>query len=80
MATPGYCSPRLRRAGMDRNMKAENLLAELNRLRKDIGEDKSDLEWLAVHHAFCFISYKMGEFQKYVEEQDKAGAFDEYEP
>ena len=61
-------------------MKAENLLAELNRLRKDIGEDKSDLEWLAVHHAFCFISYKMSEFQKYMEEQDKAGAFDEYEP
>lgn len=61
-------------------MKAENLLAELNRLRKDIGEDKSDLEWLAVHHAFCFLSYKMGEFQKYVEEQGKAGAFDEYEP
>lgn len=61
-------------------MKAENLLAELNRLRKDIGEDKSDLEWLAVHHAFCFISYKMSEFHKYVEEQDKAGAFAEYEP
>jgi len=67
-------------ATKERRLKAENLLAELNRLRKDIGEDKSDLEWLAVHHAFCFISYKMGEFQKYVEEQDKAGAFDEYEP
>ena len=59
-------------------MKAENLMAELNRLRKDIGEDKSDLEWLAVHHAFCFISYQMGEFQKYVEEQEKAGAFSDY--
>jgi len=76
----GNRCPKGRRLDEERQMKAENLLAELNRLRKDIGEDKSDLEWLAVHHAFCFISYKMGEFQKYVEEQDKAGAFDEYEP
>lgn len=59
-------------------MKAETLLAELNRLRKDLDEDKSDLEWLTLHHAFCFISYKMGDFQKYVDEQSKAGAFDEY--
>ncbi len=59
-------------------MKAETLLAELNRLRKDLDEDKSDLEWLTLHHAFCFISYKMGEFQKYVDEQAKGGAFDEY--
>lgn len=59
-------------------MKAETLLAELNRLRKDLDEDKSDIEWLTLHHAFCFISYKMGEFQKYVDEQDKVGAFDEY--
>lgn len=60
-------------------MKAENLLAEMNRIRKDLGEDQTDLEWLAIHHAFCFISYKMGEFQKYVEEQAKKGAFKEYE-
>lgn len=60
-------------------MKAENLLAELNRLRKDIGEDKSDIEWLAVHHAFCFLSYKMGEFQKYVDEQAAQGAFKDIE-
>lgn len=59
-------------------MKAETLLAELNRLRKDLDEDKSDIEWLTLHHAFCFISYKMGEFQKYVDEQAKVGAFDEY--
>ena len=61
-------------------MKAETLLAELNRLRKDIGEDKSDPEWLAVHHAFCFISYKLGEFQKYLDEEDRKGAFADYEP
>lgn len=60
-------------------MKAETILAELNRLRKDIGEDKSDLEWLAVHHAFVFLSYKTGEFQKYLEEEGRKGAFAEYE-
>ncbi len=60
-------------------MKAETLLAELNRLRKDLDEDKADLEWLTLHHAFAFISYKMTEFKKYVEEQTKAGAFDEAE-
>lgn len=60
-------------------VKAETLLAELNRLRKDLDEDPSDLEWVALHHAFCFISYKMTEFQKYVEEQGKQGAFDELE-
>jgi hypothetical protein len=60
-------------------MKAENILAELNRQRKDLGEDKSDIEWLAIHHAFVFISYKMSEFQKYVDEEARKGAFDEYE-
>jgi hypothetical protein len=58
-------------------MKPETLLAELNRLRKDLPEDKSDLEWLTLHHAFAFISYKMTDFRKYVEEQEKAGAFNE---
>ena len=27
----------------------------------------------AIHHAFCFISYKMGEFQKYLDEVVKPG-------
>ena len=60
-------------------MKAETILAELNRVRKDLGEDKGDIEWLAIHHAFCFLSYKMGEFQKYLDEEAKKGAFDELE-
>lgn len=60
-------------------MKAETMLAELNRLRKDLDEDKSDIEWLTLHHAFCFISYKMGDFQKYLAEQTAAGAFEEFE-
>lgn len=49
-------------------MKAEMLLAKLNELRKDLEEDPQDLEWLALHHAFCFISYKVGDFQKYLDE------------
>lgn len=61
-------------------MKAEAMLAELNRLRKELGEDKSDIEWLTIHHAFIFLSYKMGEFQKYLDEEAKKGSFDEFEP
>lgn len=60
-------------------MKAETILAEFNKIRKDLPEDKSDLEWLTLHHAFCFISYKMGDFQKYLDEQDKQDAFDEFD-
>lgn len=62
-----------------KTIKAERLLAELNRMRKEIGEDPSDPEWVAVHHAFCFISYKTGEFQKYLDEQASQGAFEEFE-
>ena len=60
-------------------MKAETILAEMNRLRKDLDEDKGDIEWLTLHHAFCFVSYKMGEFQKYLDEQAENGAFDEFD-
>jgi hypothetical protein len=60
-------------------MKAETILAELNRMRKDLGEDPSDIEWLAVHHAFIFLSYKMGDFQKYLEEETRKGSFKAWE-
>jgi hypothetical protein len=58
-------------------VKAETFLAELNRLRKEVGEDPSDVEWLTLHHAFCFLSYKMSDFQKYLDDQASKGAFDE---
>ena len=58
-------------------MKAETMLAELNRLRKDLDEDKGDIEWLTLHHVFCFVSYKMGEFQKYLDEEEEKGSFEE---
>ena len=54
-------------------MKAEKLLAELNRLRSDLDKDPGDLEWFTLHHAFCFISYQTGEFQKYLDEAIKPG-------
>ncbi len=60
-------------------MKAETILAELNRLRKDLDDDPSDLGWLTLHHVFCFVSYKMGDFQRYLDEQAAQGAFDEFE-
>ncbi len=57
-------------------MKVEPLLAKLNELRKDASGDPQDIEYQALHHAFCFISYKMGEFQKYLDELEaqEAGA------
>jgi len=54
-------------------MKAEPILAKLNELRHEAEDDKTDLEYLALHHAFCFISYKMGEFQKYLDEVAGSG-------
>jgi len=58
-------------------MRAEKFLAELNRIRGDIDKDPSDLEWVTLHHVFCFVSYKMGEFQAYVDEAASKGDFDE---
>lgn len=56
-------------------IKVETVLAELNRLRNDLEKDPQDLEWFALHHAFCFISYKMGDFQKYLDETVKEGEY-----
>jgi len=49
-------------------MKAEPILAKLNELRHDAEDDETSLEYLALHHAFCFLSYKMAEFQAYLDE------------
>ncbi len=49
-------------------MKVEPILAKLNELRKEAEGDPDDPEWLALHHAFCFISYKVNEFQEYLNE------------
>ena len=63
---------------MAKKMKAETMLSELFRLRKDLDEDRSDIEWLTLHHVFCFVSFKTAEFQKYIDEQTERGAFDEF--
>ncbi|MFK7759827.1 MAG: hypothetical protein AB8C13_07770 [Phycisphaerales bacterium] len=60
-------------------MKAETMIAELNNLRQDLDVDKTDIEWLTLHHVFCFVSYKMGDFQSYLDEQAEKGAFEEFE-
>lgn len=49
-------------------MRAEPLLAKLNELRHEAEDDREDLEYLALHHAFCFISYRIADFQKYLNE------------
>ncbi len=59
-------------------MKLEPFLAELNKMRKDLDEDPTDIEWLTLHHAFCFISYKMGDFQKYLDDAEANGEFNDY--
>jgi hypothetical protein len=60
-------------------MKPEPLLAELNRMRKDLGEDPADIEWLTLHHAFVFISYQHSAFEKYVKEATQRGEFEAFE-
>ena len=55
------------------SIKAEKVLAELNRLRNDLDKDPADPEWFTLHHVFCFVSYKMGEFQAYLDEAVEEG-------
>jgi hypothetical protein len=51
----------------------EQLLSKLNELRKDYQDedDPENLEYLALHHAFLFISYNMEAFKKYIQEVQK---------
>lgn len=53
-------------------MKAEPLLAKLYELRKDAAGDQEDIEFIALDHAFKFISYHMGEFKAYLDEVSKS--------
>jgi len=56
-------------------MKAESLLAELDRLRKDVPNNPTEIEYLTLYHVFCFVSFKMTEFRAYVESEAKKGVF-----
>lgn len=48
---------------------AEQLLARLYAVRKDFADDPADETYLALHHAFLFLSYNIAGFKKYVEEE-----------
>jgi hypothetical protein len=53
---------------------ADQLLARLYALRKDYADDPEDETYQALHHAFLFLSYHMGEFKEYVrKEAEKEG-------
>jgi hypothetical protein len=51
----------------------EQVLAKLYELRKDYADDPEDLNYLALHHAFLFLSYQMDAFKKYLQEAQKSG-------
>jgi len=45
---------------------AEQVLSRLNALRQEYSDDKEDETYLALHHAFLFLSYQMGAFKHYL--------------
>jgi hypothetical protein len=51
---------------------AEQVLAKLYELRKDYADDPEDPNYLALHHAFLFLSYQMDAFKKYLQEAQKS--------
>ncbi|MDX2174841.1 MAG: hypothetical protein SF028_00060 [Candidatus Sumerlaeia bacterium] len=58
-------------------MKPEKLLAALHALRKEYSDDKESMEYLALHHAFCFVSYQNSKWQEYVREATERGELPE---
>lgn len=48
---------------------ADQLLARLYALRKDYADDPEDETYLALHHAFLFVSYNMAAFKEYVKKE-----------
>ena len=51
---------------------AEQILSKLNELRKEYqdDDDPTNPEYVALHHAFLFLSYQMEAFKKYVAEEN----------
>jgi hypothetical protein len=58
-------------------LSAEQILANLYALRKEYSDDPEDPTYLALHHAFLFISYNIASFKKYVEEEGKSDRLSE---
>ena len=52
---------------------ADQLLARLYALRKDYADDPEDETYLALHHAFLFLSYNMNAFKDYVRAEAEKG-------
>lgn len=50
---------------------ADQILARLYALRKDYADDPEDETYLALHHAFLFLSYKIGDFKAYLDVERK---------
>ena len=50
-------------------LSAEQLLDKINKLRKDYADDPEDETYLALHHAFLFISYNVAAFKDYVKKE-----------
>ena len=46
----------------------EQILVKLGELRKEYQDDEEDPTYQALHHAYLFISYKIGDFKAYVAE------------
>ena len=55
-------------------MKAETILAKLYELRRDYEDEPQCEEYLALNHAFCFMSYKINEVQAYLDETSNRAA------
>ena len=52
---------------------AEQLLDKINKLRKDYADDPEDETFLALHHAFLFMSYQIGLLKEYHSQQIRIG-------
>jgi hypothetical protein len=50
---------------------AEQLLDKINKLRKDYADDPEDETYLALHHAFLFMSYQIGLLKEYLANADQ---------
>ena len=49
-------------------LSAEQLLNQINLLRKEYADDPEGETYQALHHAFLFMSYQVGLLKKYLQE------------
>ena len=54
-------------------LSAEQLLDKINKLRKDYADDAEDETYQALHHAFLFMSYNVGQLKQYLQDAAKGG-------